>query len=173
MARTEVKLTAANFEAILKRLSEPPKHVIVGVIGSNASKPYEYPPDPETGEPPVLNRAPPSLSQIATWNHFGAGHTPARPFFTVTNDKHRDALAERLVMFARGIAHGKVGWEQAMSLLGQEYTDMVKDMIAGDPPPGVPPKNATDTERKKGSTQPLVHTGQLRGAITYQVKDGT
>lgn len=152
-----------NLQAMLARLRAAPKHVIVGVIGTEAAKQYEV---------GSRDGTPATLAQIATWNHFGTSHIPARPFLSETTARNRDALNAMLLASAKGIAYGKLSWEQAMAFLGQHYTDLAKQLIA-DAPPGTFAPNAPSTIERKGSSRPLIDTGQLRGAITYRVQDGT
>lgn len=164
----EFKLDTPNLQAILARLKGDPKHVIVGVIGSAAAATYV--PRAERGS--GTKSVPATLAQIATWNHFGTTHIPARPFFTETSVRHREDLDRMLLATARGIAYGKLSWDQGMTFLGQDYTDRVKATIQNSPPGAVFQANADETIQRKGSSRPLIDTGQLIGAITYSVQAG-
>ena len=56
--------------------------------------------------------------------------------------------------------------EQLADLLGQKYVGQIQARISA----GIPPPLAESTIARKGSSVPLIDTGQLRSAVTYEVR---
>lgn len=103
------------------------------------------------------------VAQVAAWQEFGTRTIPERPFFRGALRRMGDGVLEsaasavadaRLNLTRRGV--GKVG-EVARSVLQESVVEL------RDPP------NAPSTVARKGSTNPLVDTGQLVGSVTYRV----
>lgn len=116
-----------------------------------------------------------TVAQLATIHEFGKkikhpklGRTtviPERSFLRATVDQHREAIARRQVLLSQGFVLGKFELKQALELLGQYAVGLIKQRIAL----GIPPPNRPWTIARKGSSTPLIDTGQLRNSITYQV----
>lgn len=117
-----------------------------------------------------------TVAQIATIHEFGKvihqpkmGRTiviPERSFLRATLDIHREAIARRDVLLAQGYVLGKFALKPAMELLGQYVVGLIKQRIAN----GIAPGNRPSTIARKGSSKPLIDTGQLRNSITYVVE---
>lgn len=119
-----------------------------------------------------------TVAQIATIHEFGKTiHQPKmnrtivipeRSFLRATVDMYREAIARRQVLLTQGYVLGKFELQGAMELLGQYVVGLVKQRIAN----GIAPANKPSTIRAKGSSKPLIDTGQLRNSITYKVEVG-
>jgi phage gpG-like protein len=119
-----------------------------------------------------------TVGQLATIHEFGKvirqprlNRTiviPERSFLRATVDIYRDAIARRQVLLSQGYILGKFQLRPAMELLGQYVVGLVKQRIAN----RIPPPNSPWTIARKGSSTPLVDTGQLRNSITYKVDVG-
>jgi phage gpG-like protein len=119
-----------------------------------------------------------TVAQIATIHEFGKvihqprmGRTiviPQRSFLRATIDEHANAIARRNVLLMQGYMLGKFEFGPALELLGQYVVGVIKQRIAN----GIAPPNSPWTIRAKGSSKPLIDTGQLRNSITYQVEIG-
>jgi phage gpG-like protein len=119
-----------------------------------------------------------TVAQLATIHEFGKvihqprmNRTitiPERSFLRATIDQYRDALARRQVLLTQGFLLGKFGLDGAMELLGQYTVGLIKQRIAN----GIAPPNSRWTIAAKGSSKPLIDTGQLRNSITYVVEIG-
>jgi hypothetical protein len=120
----------------------------------------------------VLNGAEPhvggaTLGEVATWNHYGTSTIPARPFIVGPIDAKQTEIRSLIERLVKGISLGKVGADQALDLLGQKLRDTCVSAInAREFEP-----NAESTIARKGSSTPLVDTGQLKGSITFEVRD--
>ncbi len=119
-----------------------------------------------------------SVAQLATIHEFGKRiHQPRmnrmivipeRSFLRATIDQYQAAIARRDVLLAQGFVLGKFALKPALELLGQYVVGLIKQRIAN----GIPPANSPYTIAKKGSSKPLIDTGQLRNSITYVVEVG-
>ena len=129
------------------------------------------------GQPAAANHQNTHLTvgQLATIHEFGKVIRqpklnriiviPARSFLRATVDQYRDAIARRQVLLSQGYILGKFELRPAMELLGMYVVGLVKQRIAN----GIAPPNRPSTIARKGSSKPLIDTGQLRNSITYKV----
>lgn len=111
-----------------------------------------------------------SLIEVAVVNHFGSsdGHIPARRFITDWFDANESHLREMLVTLMRQAVKGDLTREQVLNQMGAYCVGSIQENIAK----GVPPPNAPSTIAKKKSSTPLVNTGQLRSAMSFEVREG-
>lgn len=100
-----------------------------------------------------------TVAQVAQWNEFGAGKIPARSFLRSTFKKRRREihnLAQQTLTTRPDIFY---------EVIGQYILNEIKKSINE----GIPPPNSPVTIARKGSSKPLVDTGQLRNALTFKV----
>lgn len=142
----------------LRELGATQKHVAVGVLGSAASEKHD---DPDAKKPATVG-------QVAVWNHYGTSTIPARPFLTLALEKHREELKKLQARLGYALVTGKLTLDTALALLGEAAVAKIKQTIAD----GVAPANAPSTIEAKGSSTPLINTGQLRGSIVSEVREG-
>lgn len=119
-----------------------------------------------------------TVAQLATIHEFGKvihqprmGRTiviPERSFLRATIDQYQEAIARRDVLLAQGFMLGKLALKPAMELFGQYVVGLIQQRIAN----GIAPPNRPRTIARKGSSKPLIDTGQLRSSITYKVEVG-
>lgn len=112
------------------------------------------------------------LVAIAVYNEFGTrgggwgGPIPARPFLGTATDENRDKwgkTADAAIDWALTL---KGTFRQGLNQLGTEAQgDVKKKMTAIKDPP-----NSPVTIAMKGSSNPLIASGNLRAAVTYEVK---
>jgi len=122
--------------------------VKVGVLGEQADEQYEDGAD---------------LIDIAIYNEFGTRGTPARPFVRGAFDLRKDAIARTQERLWGLVLRGKLTARRALGLLGEQHQAQIQDyMTALDQPP-----NAPETIARKGSSNPLIDTGRLRGSIRW------
>lgn len=110
-----------------------------------------------------------SLLQIAAIHEFGSRRAgvPERSFIRRTFIAKRDELVKMCARLCREVITRGMNVEKAYALLGQWGAAEVKKTITEGE--GVPPPNAPRTVLAKGSSRPLVDTGRLVGAISYEV----
>lgn len=113
----------------------------------------------------------------AVWNEFGTrggasgggwgGPIPERPF--MRNSGRNNANKYRQLMKAEAIKliTGKTNLKQIMQRLGiLAVGDIQKEITALRTPP-----NSPVTIALKGSSNPLIDSGEMRAAVTYKVED--
>lgn len=111
-----------------------------------------------------------SLVEIGAVHEFGSadGRIPERSWLRSTFIVRRaNALAARVAETARAIVAG-ADPRRAISLLGAWGASEVKSTITEI---DIPPPLADSTVMTKGSSKPLVDTGQLVNAITWEVTE--
>ncbi|MBE0470602.1 MAG: hypothetical protein IBX55_13975 [Methyloprofundus sp.] len=109
-----------------------------------------------------------SVAAIAYINEYGTrdGRIPPRPAHTNAFDDNRRKLDALVLRLNRAVADGKMSADQAAKLLGQTHEDNVKQSIRSLSSPA----NATSTVTRKGSSNPLIDTGQTVNSVRYVVE---
>ena len=64
------------------------------------------------------------------------------------------------------VVEGKITEAAALDMLGAKVASYCQEAIDN----GIEPALADETVRRKGSSKPLVNTGQLKSAITWKVE---
>lgn len=146
-----VEIVDKGWEELLHNL-QVEEHVKVGVLGNAGNA--------ESGL---------SMAELAMIHEFGTddGHVPARaPIQTAFRESERDLVALQQTV-AKAIYARRITVEQGMELIGQWFAAEVKKTITeGDQLL----ENASATIEKKGSERPLIDTGRLVNAYTYEVE---
>lgn len=110
---------------------------------------------------------------MATANEFGAPagdkgkwETPERSFIRGWVDENKAEILKRIRMeVVRAAMNGEKDLAVALERIGLWAQGQIQQRIAD----GIAPPNSPSTVRRKGSSTPLIDTGQLRSAITYKV----
>lgn len=163
-ATVQVKVVDRGWEGIKERIDAlrgGSAVVAVGVQGAQAAANYQH--------------THMTVAQVATVQEFGKViHQPRmrrtivipeRSFLRKTLDMYQEAIARRQVLLTQGFVLGKLELKPSLELLGQYVVGLVKQRIAN----GIAPANSPWTIAKKGSSKPLIDTGQLRNSITHKV----
>lgn len=106
-----------------------------------------------------------SILEIATMHEFGLAHIPERSFLRAWFDSQLEKNKKAMKSAATRILKGKWTADEAMKKLGSYFQGQIQKRIAA----GIPPANAPRTIANKGSSTPLIDTGQLRSSITYHL----
>jgi phage gpG-like protein len=144
-----------RLEKIMRELGATQKYVAVGVLGSKGQEQHKG------------DKLGTTVAEVATWNHFGTSTIPARPFLTIALARQRGEIDKLRGRIAQGVISGKLTIDRGLGLLGAFLVGAVKQEIAA----GMPPENAPSTVAAKGSSTPLINTGQLRGSITFEIRN--
>lgn len=139
-----------GWSALKKRLLGAKGHVAVGVLGSDASAPHGAT----------------TLYDVAAANEFGTSTIPERSFLRETLDVHRAKVVAFCKKQATLVVRGDITNDAALEKIGLFVQGLIQERIAS----GIPPENAESTVRAKGSSKPLIDSGQLRGSISYEVR---
>lgn len=107
-----------------------------------------------------------TLYDVAMFNEFGLG-VPERSFIRGYVDENKGQVQKWSKILAEQVLAGKLTTAQALELLGMKVQGGIQKRIAD----GIDPENKPSTIKRKGSSTPLIDTGQLRSAISYRVKE--
>lgn len=144
-----------GLQALAARLA-PKAQVRVGILA-------DAPKETKDGEPTSA-----SLIEIAGYHEFGAPDAgiPQRSFIRATLDEKGPEIHQALVSQARLVALGKLDIVNALHRVGAFVAGQMKARISA----GIEPPLDPATVAKKGSSKPLINTGQLRSSITWIVE---
>lgn len=91
---------------------------------------------------------------------------PERSFLRKSHDEKGEAVLKQSERALGLVTSGDMSLEQYLDMVGRNYVSMIKDYIVElDSPPNHP-----YTVEQKGSSNPLVSTGNLVESISYRVK---
>jgi hypothetical protein len=148
-----VKVTDKGADALLKRMrtARGTHAVTIGVHAEEGAAPH--------GEATLLD--------VAAFHEFGTERTPRRSFVADWSDENEHKNRERLEKIGVALAEGKVpSVEVGLARFGVlGVADVQKRMVSGIAPP-----LADVTIERKGSSTPLIDSGQLKSAITYRIE---
>lgn len=133
--------------------------VKVGVLEDKGSE-AKHDEDEEPGEMTVL--------EVATIHEFGApaAGIPARSFIRGTVDEEAGEITAAQRKLAIAVLSGKLEVGRALNQLGALVSARIQRRIAR----GIQPPLLPRTVARKGSSKPLVNTGQLRSSISWEVE---
>lgn len=106
------------------------------------------------------------IAAIAFFNEFGTKNIPERPFFRNANEGIKKPLIALLKRQFKPEDNQLVTLKTA-GLAGVLHVNTIQKSITDmrDPP------NAPSTIRQKGSSNPLIDTGEMRRSVTYKVNE--
>lgn len=103
------------------------------------------------------------VSQIAFWNEFGTKHIPERSFIRSWFDANISAIQQKVRFLYNKVSEGKMTAKTALATLGQWAQDRIRKSILE----FTSPPNKPMTIRRKGSSHPLIDTGQMLNSIHH------
>lgn len=101
---------------------------------------------------------------LAMAHEFGLG-VPERSWLRDTIDANQAVYVAFINKLAGQVLLGRITQKQAVMLLGAKVQADMKNRIAA----GISPPNTDATIARKGSSTPLIDTGQLINAIDFEV----
>lgn len=118
-----------------------------------------------------------TVAQVAYWNEYGTENAPPRPAFRLAMEQNNATITQALERATKVIVDSttksstenpKSVAKKTMSQVGLLVQGMIQQSITDlkDPP------NAPRTIAMKGSSNPLIDSGQYRKSITYAVVTG-
>lgn len=145
-----VKDTDHGYNRTVKGLFDAgtPRQLLVGIQGVEAAAPE--------GESQL------TVAEVANRHEFGIG-VPERSWLRAWFDERRGEIERDLSRVMRRVSEGRLTLDQGLNLLGQKYQAQIQERISN----GIPPPNSDATIAAKGSSTPLIDTGQMRSSITY------
>lgn len=100
------------------------------------------------------------------YNEYGTKNIPERSFIRAGYDTEKNNIINDAEKLTRKVVAMEIKPQTAANLLGDATKGRIQEFAIDlrDPP------NAESTIKQKGSSNPLVDTGQMIGAIDYKVK---
>ena len=106
-----------------------------------------------------------TVADVATFHEFGTATIPERSFIRAWYDESFTANKAAMRAVLAGVTRGQYTLRQAFEQLGSLFVAQIQARIVAH----IPPPLAESTIKAKGSSTPLIDTGQLKSSITYQV----
>jgi len=132
--------------------------VVSGFPKGRLNTPHYKPENPNEGPGP-------SIIDVAIWNNYGIG-VPRRDFMTPASKRWMKFFSESLSKVSRDIQENKIDPQKFLGAMGQKGSDIIsQEIIALSTPP-----NSPVTIAKKGSSNPLVDSGDMSRATTWQIR---
>lgn len=106
-----------------------------------------------------------TVAEVAEINEFGLG-VPERSFIRSFAEEQEAEHVETMRKLGTAIVKGKTTAIAGLEAVASVYRGKVQAKISA----GIAPENAETTIAKKGSSTPLIDTGQLRSSIDARVE---
>ncbi len=153
----ELKFDEEKLDGVLRHLYAANKSLKVGILEGAQT----------TSEGP-------SIAEIAYWNEFGTKNDeeqeviPARPFFRNAISDNTDTWAESIKsqLKTMGVTDKNVV-EKVLKKTGQLMRSDIQQSISKG---GFEPNHPYTIKMKGGRSTPLVDTGDMRNAVSYEVR---
>lgn len=163
-----IRDTDKGYKALMARLAKAASgaRVTVGIHEAEGSKPAEG----DSGDA--------TLIEVAAYNEFGGpatdekplGNPPRRSFIADWEDESVDEHREQLRKIGQAIVKGTIpSVEVGLDRFGLHAVGEVQQRIKA----GIEPENAESTIERKGSSTPLIASGQLWTSVTHHVESGS
>ncbi len=154
----ELKFDEEKLDGVLRHLYAANKSLKVGILEGAQT----------TSEGP-------SIAEIAYWNEYGTKsikkniHIPARPFFRNAISNNTDTWAESIKsqLKTMGVTDKNVV-EKVLKKTGQLMRSDIQQSISKG---GFVPNHPYTIKMKGGRSTPLVDTGDMRNAVSYEVSN--
>ena len=101
----------------------------------------------------------------AAINEYGTSKIPQRPFMRTATNRHGKSWGSKAVKAVQSVMKG-MPISQVTELVGMQMKSDISSTLTNGP--WTP--NSPSTIAKKGSSRPLIDTGELRASITYKVE---
>lgn len=161
MSRAAVTSKDHGYDALVKRVFEfGHPQIATGILEADGAKQKTAAPGEESAEPVTV-------IDVAGWNEFGTDEIPSRSFVRAWFDQAEPEMRRDLTTLMQGVIKGTHTKEQILELLGLKAVGGIQQRIAD----GIDPPNAPETIERKGSSKPLIASGQLRGSVSYAVRE--
>jgi hypothetical protein len=144
-----------GFKRLLKRLTPKQSDVTVGIHEGEGSESHG-----DGGD---------TVVEVAAYHEFGGpeNNPPRRSFIRDWVDENEQQHKVILRKLTEGVVAGRVpSVDVALEQFGALAVGQVQARIAG----GIAPALAESTVKRKGSSVPLIDSGQLRSSVVFRVK---
>lgn len=113
-----------------------------------------------------------TMVELAAIHEFGSPNAgiPERSFIRSTVRNRADDIRSQCTKLVKAVLAGNMETDQALGALGSWVAAQMKNTISTRKTEGPEPQeNKDSTIKQKGSSTPLIDTGRLLGAITWEV----
>lgn len=107
-----------------------------------------------------------TVAQVGFYNEFGTSTIPERSFIRSTIEGDRKDIKKVAKAQYKKVLNGKTTVEDGLGILGAFTAGLIQEKFTNNNWPS----NSSATIAIKGSSTPLIDSGQLRQSISYQVK---
>ena len=107
-----------------------------------------------------------SYVDIATWNEYGTGRIPSRPFIRISADTNKAAWAKLAQQCVNDVIDGDSP-RDAAQVVGHRMVEDIRKVFGSSELKA----NAPATVRKKGRNEPLVDSGEMRRRVNFRVEE--
>lgn len=160
MFTVNIKIKENNpgvYKALKKRLEQiSRKRVVAGFPKGKLNNPHY---EPEDGKPGA------SIIDVAIWNNFGIG-VPRRNFMTPASEEWQKYFKKLTEAAQEEITNGTINIDNFLNLMGQAGAEFISEAIVR---LKMPP-NALSTIQRKKSSNPLIDSGDMSKAPTYEIR---
>jgi hypothetical protein len=143
---------------VLKAMRDQGAYVKAGVIGSKGAEVHG-----SIAGQTITN------TDLAAIHEFGAPSVgiPERSFIRSTFEANKQDYISKLRLVVKNVYHGRGTIEAGLKLIGLKIENDIKATVRSGE--GVPPPLAQSTIDRKGSSRPLVDTGQMINSVSSAV----
>lgn len=113
-------------------------------------------------------KEPLKLVEVATFHEFGTENITQRSFIRANDADNYRKYKQMIAEIKDKIIFNEFGIAQGLGLLGEAIRADIQRKIRS----GISPALKPSTIARKGSSTPLIDTGQLINGITYKVNEG-
>lgn len=106
-----------------------------------------------------------TVANIGFAHEFGTATIPERSFIRATTKEKRKEIVELQEKLLKKIQSGEMKVDQALDQVGTFVAGLISKKIVDIKSP----PNSPETIKRKGSSNPLIDTGQLKNSITWEV----
>lgn len=161
MFTVNIKVKQKNPEAFaqlkkrLEKISE--KKVVAGFPKGKLNNPHY---EGEDGKPG------PSIIDVAIWNNFGIG-VPRRDFMTPASKEWQEYFQQMVELAQNALIDGTQDIDEFLNMMGEEGAEFISQAIVK---LRTPPNSPATIRRKGGKNNPLVDSGDMSRAPTYELR---
>lgn len=153
---SKIRDTDKGYQKTLSVFKNLGLSISVGVLGPPAEAAHRD----QKGQAQAI-----TVGEVAAIHELGLG-VPERSWLRAWFEaNHRTVIADIKAGMVQ-IAQGRLTPEALLEVLGQKYVGEIRKRTQA----GIDPPLAQSTIDRKGSSTPLIDTGQLWSAITYEVR---
>ena len=107
-----------------------------------------------------------SYVDIATWNEYGTGRIPSRPFIRISADANKAAWAKLAQQCVNDVIDGDSP-RDAAQVVGHRMVEDIRKVFGSSELKA----NAPSTIAKKGRNEPLVDSGEMRRRVNFRIEE--